>query len=393
MQVSKLNICLLASGFLPKVGGLELVVHHLATALSRMGHYVVVVAPADRQKEITYELPYKVIKFGFRGSTRLRLTALLAVLTLYYVVRKFHVDVIHVHDIYAPGTWARYYKVLKKDTPIIGTPHGEDINIFPSLNYGRRLDSFVDRQIKENLQSFDMLTAISESVYNELEPIVGSEKPIYKIPNGIWISQFKNNIDIGNVRKYYGIPKNSNVVISVGRNVPIKGFEIGLQAIAEVAKNIKNIAYILVGRNMSPLIQKASEYGIAGNVYAIGELSQERLTKLYGASNIYLNTSSMESFGIATLEAMCCGLPCIVSDVPGNRDIVTKDFGILVKPRSPESIASAIFSLIDDNGKLQDLGKKAGVAAQSYDWMNIAKKYVKIYKEAIGLNKNVMKIL
>ena len=201
-KFKSLNICLLTSSYFPKIGGLEMVVHNLAAALTRMGHQVVVVAP--NSGDYKTEISYFVFKFGFRGSTRLRLTSLLAVSTLFYVVKKFKIDVIHVHDVYSPGKWIRYFQWLQNNIPIIGTPHGNDIQKSPTLKYGRRLDPKTDKVILRNVKSFTLLTAISQSIHRELKLILGNDAVIKKIPNGIWTSHFELNVDRVKTRKKYG---------------------------------------------------------------------------------------------------------------------------------------------------------------------------------------------
>jgi len=378
-----LNICLLTASFLPKVGGLEMAVHNLATALTRLGHYVVVVSPRSSKDKTDIPKNYFVYQFGFRGSNRLQLTSLLAVSTLFYVVKKFRIDVIHVHDVYAPGKWIRYFRAFVKNIPVIGTPHGDDIQCLPTLKYGRRLYPKIDKAIRRNVKSFTLLTAISQSVRSELMEILGDSAIIRSIPNGIWTSRFERNANRIKVREQYGIPIDSIALISVGRNVPVKGFEFGLRAVAKVVSQGHRISYVLVGRDMSSIVNKACEYGIADYVFTPGQLPADQVSDLYLASDIYINTSLMESFGITTLEAMCAGLPCVVTDVPGNKDIVSTEYGLLVSHTSEEALINAICFLLDNPACRRSLGNKAHFVALNYDWLKIAGSYVDAYEEAI----------
>ena len=60
----------------------------------------------------------------------------------------------------------------------------------------------------------------------------------------------------------------------------------------------------------------------------------------------------------ALLEYMCCALPIIATDVGGNRELLG-DAGLLVAPRSPEDLATAIFDLYTDEESARSLGQKA----------------------------------
>ena len=358
--------------------------HNLAKALTKLGHNVVVVTPGSSKDKTDIPKNYFVYKFGFRGSTRLRLTSVLAVLTLLYVVKKFAIDVIHVHDVYAPGIWVRKFKRIQNKIPVIATPHGDDIQKFPSMSYGRRLEPKTDKVIRCNIRSFTRLTAISQSVCNELKEILGRDTIVRNIPNGIWTSDFEKKINKAEIRKKYKIPVDSTTLISVGRNVPIKGFEFALRAVSKIANAGYKIAYILVGRNMSSIVNKAREYGISDFVFTPGQLPADKVSDLYLASDIYINTSLMESFGITTLEAMCAGLPCVVTDVPGNKDIVSTEYGLLVPLSSKDAFINAICLLLDNPAYRRSLGNKAHVASLNYDWLKIAGSYVDAYEEAIA---------
>jgi glycosyltransferase involved in cell wall biosynthesis len=383
-----MNICLLTSSVWPIRDGIKTAVHNLAAALANWGHNVIIVGPYKGIRSSDLSKKYIVIRFGFRGSTRLHLTSLLAVFTLLRIVKKFKIDVINVHDVNSPGNWARYFQQLKNSTPVIGTPHGEDINRYPALKYGRRLDTKIDKIIQRNIKSFTLLTAVSQSIRNELVKILGKEAVIKNIPNGIWTSHFKITADRSIIRKKYGIPNDSIALISVGRNVPVKGFELGVRAVAKLVNSGCNISYILVGRDMHLIKEKAKELGISDMVIAPGELNYEDVAALYHASDIYVSTSHIESFGITTLEAMCSGLPCVVTDVPGNRDLVSSEYGMLVPPESVDELAGAIGNLMNDPLYRKSLGEKARLKAQSFDWMKIAASYVDAYEQAIAAHNN-----
>jgi glycosyltransferase involved in cell wall biosynthesis len=74
------------------------------------------------------------------------------------------------------------------------------------------------------------------------------------------------------------------------------------------------------------------------------------------ALDVYVLSSSWESFPIGPLEAMACGIPQVVSAVGGTRESVTPETGILVPPREPEPLAKAIIELLEDEPRRQAMG-------------------------------------
>jgi len=89
----------------------------------------------------------------------------------------------------------------------------------------------------------------------------------------------------------------------------------------------------------------------------------------------------MESFGIVILEAMAAGLPIIVTDIAGSRDIVKNGVnGLIIPPSNPEVLAEKIIELLE-NDKLRDsISQNAKIESQKYEWEVIARKYVNVYQ-------------
>ena len=382
-----MNICLLSSTYFPFIGGLEFVVHNLATALSNLGHSVYIVTPYPYfRKVIDDNYNYKVIRFGFRGCGKLRMTPAAAVAKLAYVSKKYHIEIINVQNVFRAGSWSYYFSLFTKSIPIIGTPHGDDIQITPEINDGRRLNARFDKIIRRNLSVFDRITAISPSIRSDLYGLVRNKNIIYDVPNGIWVESYQKNADVIAVRKRFGIPLNSTVIISIGRNHPRKGFNVGLDAIVKLKNEGFFITYLLVGRDMEPIIERSKKLSVFDCLITPGQVDTSVIAELLRSSDIYLSPSIVESFGLATLEAMSAGLPCVVTDVPGSRDLVSPHIGILANPNNPENISLALKFLIENPSIAKAMGEKARSKAASYDWTNIANQYLHVYNRALHSN-------
>jgi len=381
-----MNICLLTSTFFPLIGGLEIVVHNLATSLTYLGHNVYLVTPYRGNRKLDKDYNYRIIHFGFRGCNKLRLVTPTVVLTLAYVVKRFKIDVINVHNVRTPGFWAYSFRQFFNKIPIVGTPHGDDIQITPEIQDGVRLNPESDKIVRRNLAMFTRITSISESIRQDLYQLVGNKEKIIDVPNGVWVQNFQQKINSAEIRKNFGIPLDTTAVISVGRNHPRKGFQYGLDAVAKLQKNGADISYILVGRNMSPIIEKARSLGISDCLITPGEVNAEIVSQLLQSSDIYVSPSIVESFGLSTLEAMSAGLPCVVTDIPGSRDLVSIEYGMLVEKADSDKLADAIKYLVENPSVRNHMGIKACNEAWKYNWPKIAKMYIEVYQEAIYRN-------
>ena len=109
--------------------------------------------------------------------------------------------------------------------------------------------------------------------------------------------------------------------------------------------------------------------------------------KLYKSSDIYLSSSLLEGFSIANVEALASGLPLIVTNIPGNRDLHDASHSLLIEPRSPKAIAEACIKLLQNDDLRTKMGDSALVNVQKYDWTMIAKQYIDSYLKAIQMKK------
>jgi hypothetical protein len=117
-----------------------------------------------------------------RGSSRIGLQFIASFLSVWAQHRRQPFDVIHCHSASYPGRRA-VFASRKLGIPLIFTPHGEDIQRVPEIGYGLRLDKRWDRTIIRNLQAADAITAISDSVRQELTQF--DQQKIFTVPKGI----------------------------------------------------------------------------------------------------------------------------------------------------------------------------------------------------------------
>jgi glycosyltransferase involved in cell wall biosynthesis len=80
---------------------------------------------------------------------------------------------------------------------------------------------------------------------------------------------------------------------------------------------------------------------------------------------------------------MSAGLPCIVTNVSGSRDLVSPEYGLIVEPADSIKLSSAIKYLIDNQAVRKRMGIKARVEARRYDWPEVARMYLEVYREAL----------
>jgi glycosyltransferase involved in cell wall biosynthesis len=164
-------------------------------------------------------------------------------------------------------------------------------------------------------------------------------------------------------------------LLFAGRLVPYKGLELLLRAVAVLKKRIA-VKLFVVGssnpRTEAFFVQIASDLGLANEVEFVGKVTRDRLIDFYQRSDLFC-MPSVETYGLAILEAMSCGCVPVVADFNGPGEIVDTDFGIKVPLTDPESFigeyADAIESLGNDPEFINRFRLRSReVAVTRHDW-------------------------
>ena len=403
MSVKVGKIALMISSYLPNLGGMEVGLHNIALELLKQGKEPVVIAPwrhVKQLKQLGWDLPYRVEPLPPKIWGLLSLWPKLGLNVLGYWLsrldRKHKFEFWHVTMAYPTGcAIVHYAENVKRDARYLIRCAGEDIQRKISIGYGLRLDPVLDGLISSYLKRAQTLVAITDSVFDEYIELGISEERIRRVPNGVPLDRFRKYVDVDTVRHKYGIGAGDFVLLCVGRNHQKKNYETLIRAFAEWKKVAKcNGKLVCVGKGVSALKALTHEHGVCDDVCLIEELgaSQSKsevpsfpsddLIDIYRMANLFVFPSRTETFGIAIVEAMAAGLPVIVGDSEGCRDIVNfGEWGLMVDPEDYLKLAEKI-TLVASNFNLQkDFQKKSLTRSKEFSWKYVVQLYMSIYHE------------
>ena len=139
------------------------------------------------------------------------------------------------------------------------------------------------------------------------------------------------------------------------------------------------------GEDRSMLEEKADRLGIKSRVLFLGNRSD--MSDLYHMADCFVLASFREGLSRSIMEAMACGLPCIVSDIRGNRDLIDDHGGYLFKPKDVEGLAERI-SQLKDSAKLREKMSVYNLEKiKTFSFERVVNELMKIYEEVFGLEK------
>lgn len=181
-----------------------------------------------------------------------------------------------------------------------------------------------------------------------------------------------NLTDKGDARIRLGWDPSTVYVICVGRIAPVKRYDIVINACAFAQKKIPHLQLVIIGGELDPsLVKTAKDAGLTNPPIGIFTSSVD----LYlSAADIYVSACEFESFGLANLEAVCAGLPCIIAAGGGSVEVVSSG-GWLCHPDFV-SIGKALIE-IADNKQTEVYWKKAALehACQFKEWKELIDEY------------------
>jgi glycosyltransferase involved in cell wall biosynthesis len=148
----------------------------------------------------------------------------------------------------------------------------------------------------------------------------------------------------------------------LGRIVPDKGLDYLLAAFSRItdpeARLLLGGDYLTVaGGSVIDLIRKAAERD--QRIRILGLLRDKQINDLYASIDVFALPSVAESFGIAQVEAMMCGIPSVTTDLPGGRyPVLATGMGTIVQPRDPVGLHDALIDLLGWDATTREQGAK-----------------------------------
>jgi len=339
--------------------------------ISRPGQYV-----AELESMGIRHLP---LHSSTRGSD-LR-ADLRSVAELWSLLRREKPDILHTHNP-KPGVYGRIIGRIAGVPIVVNTVHG--LYATPESPLLKRFvvyllegiaSRFSDMELVQNPEDLELLVA---------KRIV-SRRKLRLLGNGVDLDRF-DTVRVGasrsRVREELGLSESDVAVGMVGRLVAEKG----IVDFVEAAKLVKSGATFLVIGPEDPeksdsLERQTIEAGNKAGVRFLG--MRDDIDALYGALDIFVLPSHREGFPRAAMEAAASGLPLVLSNIRGCRQVVEPGSnGYLVHPGDPRALASSIQALVDDPELRRRMGHaSAEKAKREFDEEKVVEIVMRAYRE------------
>ncbi len=165
---------------------------------------------------------------------------------------------------------------------------------------------------------------------------------------------------------------------------PRYGVDVLARAFVKVAQEKDNVNLLLLGGgSQGHLLRQIFQTGdVLDRVAFAGQISQTVLPEWYHRADLYISPSHVDGSSVSLMEALACGLPCLVSDIPANKEWVTEgENGWLFRDGDANHLAEKILTAIAQRETLPQVGQSSRrVAELRADWKKNADALMKVYR-------------
>lgn len=303
--------------------------------------------------------------------------------------------------------WHQKYDLLFSalhTLPILGLPRVKAVSMIHGLEYKTNQEKLTfPKNLLLGLPE-KLTCKFSQELIVPSEPVKNAilanmrwtdAKHIWVIPEGVNY-QMENlasqGLNISPVLRKYGIPPKPYLIF-ISTIQPRKNLKSIVEALSILVQQNKDFPLNLVvcgklGWNYQNEILSPKKYDVEDRVFFTGRIPDSDLARLLTHAFALVSASFDEGFGLPVLEAMFCGIPLVISNIPAHKDLA-KDLAFYFDPYSPQDLAQKILLLVEEDAKKrEERGEKEKNLAQKYSWEKSAQSLLKVFEVVALKNKS-----
>jgi glycosyltransferase involved in cell wall biosynthesis len=169
------------------------------------------------------------------------------------------------------------------------------------------------------------------------------------------------------------------------------GVDVLAKAFVKVARQNPNVDLLLLGGGSQGTVIRhiLQSGGVFARTSMPGQVSQKDLPRWYQMADLYISPSHVDGSSVSLMEALACGLPCLVSDIPANKEwVVEGENGWLFPDGDADALAAKILDAIRQRENLPEVGAAARRSAERRaDWQKNFGQLLVAYEQTVKLGR------
>ncbi|MFC3524536.1 N-acetyl-alpha-D-glucosaminyl L-malate synthase BshA [Marinococcus halophilus] len=365
----------------PTVGGSGVIATELGKLLAEQGHEIHFITSAIpyRLTETSPNIYYHEVSVNQYEVFQYPPYSLTLASKMAEVVNREQLDVLHVHYAVPHAVCA----ILARDmtdhpVKVVTTLHGTDITVLGH-------DSSLRDIIRYAIQRSDEVTAVSDALVNQTRHMLEVDRDIHTIYNFVDERVYAPKKDKKDLKKAYNIDEDEKVLLHVSNFRPVKRVVDVVRTFAAVQTEVScKLVMLGDGPDREKAWAEAKKLGVDQDVLFLG--NQREVADYLHIADLMLLLSEKESFGLAALEAMACGVPVIGTDVGGIPEVVFhNETGYVVPLGAVELAAQQAVELLLDPDKMKRFEQRSlDVVEEHFSSSRIVTQYEEVYRRTMG---------
>lgn len=361
--------------------------HRFLSALAGTPHAVAFLQlePARRQTEIR-PVPGAVEVLPWRGGQtpfHWRDVPALAA-DLRRVVKEYQPDVIHAGPVQSAG----YIAAKSGFQPLVTMSWGSDLLLEADKN------AWMQRVTRYTLNHTTVLTGDCLAVQQKAAQFGFPADRTVLFPWGVDLQRFVPG-QAETFRTGLGW-QDAFVVLSLRSWEPLYGVDVLVRGFARAAQQAPGLRLLLLsgGSQADTIRAILKQYNVLDRVHFAGQIGQKDLPIYYHAADLYVSASHSDGSSVSLMEALACGVPALVSDIPGNREwLADCPAGWLFPDGDDQAVTDAILETYRRRTELQPMRNAARTLAEKRaNWPENFKRLLAAYELAQGLVQTPIKV-
>lgn len=351
-------------------GGVKAHVHDLHHELTRRGHQVQVLAPADDASTLPDYVTSagRPVSIPYNGSVARLNMGPISAMRVHRWLGDGEFDVVHVHEAASPTISVLTCWIA--NGPVVATQHMAMERSFAM--------ALLSRLANTAMYKVSGRIAVSEKSRQFMVEHVGGDAVL--IPNGVNCAAFADDTPLP------GYPRSEPTLFFIGRiDEARKGLPTLLRALPAIQQAHPGVQLLVAGPGDVDAAQGEVPEELREVVRFLGLVSEADKVAAFHSADVYIAPQlGGESFGIVLLEAMASGTPVVASDLEAFRLVLNEgEFGQLFTTGDSEQLAATVIELLAQPQRRAELSQLGLHRARAYDWRTVARDIERVYQAVI----------
>ena len=365
----------------PSLGGSGVVATELGKSLARLGsevHFITTSHPARLSGYDERVYFHRVVSEEYPLFGQYTPYALSLAAKIREVAEQYELDLVHVHYAipHAASAFLAREMLKPRRLPTVTTLHGTDITLVGMMPSYYEITRF-------SIEKSDAVTAVSEFLKNETIREFRVDHPIDVVHNFVDTEIFHPQEALAARRRL--APNGEKILMHVSNFRKVKNLPVLLQVFNEVQKHVPaRLVLVGDGPEREATERHAEALGIDRRVEFLGD--QEYIADVLPAADVFVLPSQHESFGLAALEAMSCGVPVVGSRIGGLPEVIVhEETGFLCDPNDVDCMKAIVLGLLKDEPLRLKIGAAGRERAERlFNRDRVVAQYAAVYERLLG---------